>query len=327
MFVFLGVLYYDDSVEKYNLSSYTLKELKEQLFLINSKKEKGVYEPKSKSFIRQIDYEIGLKVNRYLKDLIIFTNYCIANNKNFTSNSMSRYITSIHNQLNLARKTTGLKRKQKINELTEKYPNIIKMDKDAKFYYITKLTELYNNAHLYSNISDKLDDILMYLNKYVPDMEDVEEVLSNVGKEILEEVRYKQSQEKELETKLDKMNISKDDYEFNDFYKKLLEHMKEVKEFIAPITIEEFYEYIEFLNDTDQMKKHFEDMYNIQSASQHIEGCNEMLDYINQFNYSSIHNRINKDIAKNEELEKQTELLKTQSINKYNIDEDMEEPF
>ncbi|MEA2018875.1 MAG: hypothetical protein U9N59_10545 [Campylobacterota bacterium] len=52
-----------------------------------------------------------------------------------------------------------------------------------------------------------------------------------------------------------------------------------------------------------------------------------MLEHINQFSYSDIYNRINKDMAKNEELEKQKELQKTQSINKYNIDEDMEDPF
>ncbi|MEA2018111.1 MAG: hypothetical protein U9N59_06655 [Campylobacterota bacterium] len=52
-----------------------------------------------------------------------------------------------------------------------------------------------------------------------------------------------------------------------------------------------------------------------------------MLEHINQFSYSDIYNRINKDMAKNEELEKQKELLKIQSINKYNIDKDMEDPF
>ncbi|MEA2017639.1 MAG: hypothetical protein U9N59_04255, partial [Campylobacterota bacterium] len=159
------------------------------------------------------------------------------------------------------------------------------------------------------------------------------EVLDSIGidEETLKEHNdiqtHKKIEEIEYSKKLEEENLTDYEYRFNIFYERLLEHIIETMEFYAPISIEEFDEYIEFLNNTDLMKEYFEDMYDTQSAHLNVLGCNEMLDYINQFEYFDIIERINEDIAKNEELEKQKELLKVQSINKYNIGEDMEEPF
>jgi len=288
--------YYDDSVEKYNLSSYTLEELEEQLFLIDSKKEQGIYEPKSKSFIDRVNFDISLKVERYFTDFIEFVEYCIANNKDFTSNTISRYITNIHNQLKLAKKSTGLKRRRKIQDLKEKYPKIIDMNSDDKFYYITKLNELYNNAHFYSNISDSLDNTLMYLSMYMPTDDVIEELKSAVSKETLAEIGHQEAQNRleqiELDSKLAELDISEEDYEFNNFYEILLKNIEETMGYYAPITIEEFDEYYEFLenpilDDTDIIS-----MSELAELEEEKQGYSDMLNYINQFIKSDIYEKI-----------------------------------
>jgi len=286
--------YYDDSVEKYNLEAYSLEELEEQLFLIESKNEVSIYEEKPKSHIDKINLEIGLKVQRYFEDFIIFVDYCKKNKKNFTPNSISRYITNIHNQLNIAEELSGLQRSKKIKAFKEKYPYFMKrMDKDEKFYYITKLTELYKNAKLYSNISNKLDDTLEFLNLYIPII-DEEFQHTGVSKEIKQEVSSQIAKEKreevELHKKANNLNISKDEYEFNIFSKNLLVYIHSIMEFPFPITIKDF------LNDKDKMIDYLKNMFDGYELSQHIQDYNNILNKIEKFKFFDIYEKIKSDL-------------------------------
>lgn len=299
--------YYDDSVEKYNLEAYSLEELEEQLFLIESKNEVTGYEEKPKSHIDKINLEIGLKVQRYFEDFIIFVDYCKENEKNFTPNSISRYITNIHNLLNIAEELRGIKRSKKIKAFKEKYPHFIKkMNKDEKLYYITKLTELYNNAKLYSNISSKLDDTLEFLNLYIPII-DEEFRHTGVSKETKQEISSQIAQEKreelELYRKANNLNISTDEYEFNIFSKNLLVYIHSIMEFPFPITIKDF------LNDKDKMISYLEDMFDGYELLQHIQDYDNILNEIDKFKFFDIYEKIKSDLITDgyeidEEIEK-----------------------
>ena len=312
--------YYDDSVEKYNLEAYSLEELEEQLFLIESKNEVSVYEEKPKSHIDKINLEIGLKVQRYFEDFIIFVDYCKKNKKNFTPNSISRYIANVENQLISARKLSVSNRKRKIREIQHKYQNILDMNKDEKFYYITKLTELYKNAKLYSNISNKLDDALEFLNLYIPII-DEEFRHTGVSKEIKQEVSSQIAKEKKEEIALNKkandLGISKNEYEFNIFSKNLLVYIHSIMEFPFPISIKDF------LIDKNKMIDYLKNMYDGYELSQHIQDYNNILNEIDKFKFFDIYEKIKNDlIADGYEIDEEIE--KNKYISPFELEESKE---
>ncbi|MEA2017922.1 MAG: hypothetical protein U9N59_05695, partial [Campylobacterota bacterium] len=210
-----------------------------------------------------------------------------------------------------------------------------------KYYYIFKMFELHKCIDRYNYFINKKEEESFKIAKrregrvkqdlYKNQLQS-KEVLASIGidEETLKEHNdiqtHKKIEEIEYSKKLEEKNLTDYEYKFNIFYERLLEHIIETMEFYAPISIEEFKEYYALINDMDLMEEYFEDL-DTQSAHLNVLDCKDILKYINEFEYFDIIERINKDIAKNEELEKQKELQKTQSINKYNIDEDIEELF
>ncbi|MEA2019791.1 MAG: hypothetical protein U9N59_15235, partial [Campylobacterota bacterium] len=102
--------YNDNTVEKYNLSSYTLEELEEQLYIAK-------YSNDYLSYVKDIQSDISKQIKSTFKEYFTLQKYINTNNKNFTTNSVSRYLTHITKEVKKARELRGIKRRKAMFEL------------------------------------------------------------------------------------------------------------------------------------------------------------------------------------------------------------------
>ncbi len=138
----------------YDPHSYSIEYLQNELEELNYKidryKEQYGHTDKRELFKKQLhaleveNIFIKNKLEKYLTDYEKLTKYLIENDKNFTGNSLSRFLSFLETQFNKAnRSSSGIKKKM-IQNLKEKYFDTRKFTEQDKYLFIVKMKAIHN---------------------------------------------------------------------------------------------------------------------------------------------------------------------------------------
>ncbi len=222
-------------------------------------------------------------------------------------------------------------------EINENYSFFLTLDKNKKHYFSFKMLELHKFSNEYKNKSTLTKDYIYAKKSTFPIKQDIYKNLSRsqedleqsgITEDMLKEIHsnemHKKIEQIELDKKLIDLNISEDDYHFNNFYEILLKNITETMNYHHPITIEEFDEYVEFLENPEYDNEDFTSISDFASYSEEQRGYSEMFKFINQFSYDDIYRKIEKD------LEKELNIIENKDNKSTNIKstyKDIEAPF
>jgi hypothetical protein len=306
----------DPNYEKYNLSSLSLQVLIQELKYIQKKKKLRSEKEKLEAKTIQ-DFTQSMKEYleaSYRKEFEAYNNviaYCKSNQIFFDDDAIKKYIIMVDSLYTKERnkKSLGIKRKKAIQVLDSQYPYLVEVKSKNNYYFRNKILRLHTFILSYKdkyrfNVDysyfkqvelAKKHHLADYTKKELKELDLDWEVLEDIDRDEKASIRRTARLQRRL-----KQNITKEQHNFNLFYERLLAHIDYINEGTMeirpiPLTIEHFEEYLEFINDNNQLRTYCEKNLDYTEFGDYIGSCldikREILDYIDE-----IYERIEEDL-------------------------------
>lgn len=294
----------DPNYNKYNLGAWSFQELKNELNRMKINQRLMTSEEKLefqmiKKFRQSIKQSLDTSYKREFEAYNSIIAFCKKKQLFLNDNSIKKYIKMVDNLYEEEhKKKTRIKKRRGLNKLDKQYLYLEQVRSKDDFYFRHKIFRLHKFILEYKD-RYRFNIDCSYFKQLELIKSDMAQHLLKEGLATwasLEEDDKEERAERKFQRMLEEKGITEEEYYFNVFYKKLLNHIDQImKTSYRPLTLQYFEKYHKLISNITKLKGYYEDPLSLDFPIEYKRSCRDIKEEISDY-IDEIYEKIEEDL-------------------------------